>query len=85
MLVSAATIPSAFYRAATVVQLLAYGVALLGLVAHPTRMPSVVRAAASFVMLNAAAWVAFWVWLAGRTTQSWNKTHYGTPQMSLGR
>lgn len=31
---------------------------------------------ASFIMLNAAAWTAFWVWISGRATQSWNKTVY---------
>lgn len=31
---------------------------------------------ASFIMLNAAAWTAFWVWISGRATRSWNKTIY---------
>jgi biofilm PGA synthesis N-glycosyltransferase PgaC len=33
-------------------------------------------AAASFLILNAAAWVAFWVWLFGRTGSAWRKTEY---------
>jgi cellulose synthase/poly-beta-1,6-N-acetylglucosamine synthase-like glycosyltransferase len=33
-------------------------------------------AAAAFVLLNAAAWLAFWVWLAGRSAGSWSKVSY---------
>lgn len=31
---------------------------------------------ASFLVLNTAAWVAFWVWLTGRAGQSWGKVTY---------
>jgi hypothetical protein len=27
-------------------------------------------------MLNAAAWVAFWVWLSGKAVRSWHKVQY---------
>ncbi len=33
-------------------------------------------AAGSFLVLNSAAWLAFWVWLCGRADQSWQKVHY---------
>jgi biofilm PGA synthesis N-glycosyltransferase PgaC len=33
-------------------------------------------AAGAFVLLNAAAWVAFWVWLFGRAARSWHKVDY---------
>ena len=32
------------------------------------------------VLLNAAAWVAFWVWLTGRADQSWSKVAYDAPR-----
>ncbi len=32
--------------------------------------------AASFLVLNAAAWVGFWVWAGGRSSQSWGKIRY---------
>jgi cellulose synthase/poly-beta-1,6-N-acetylglucosamine synthase-like glycosyltransferase len=53
--------------------------ALLGLAGM---MPAVAArsraasAAASFLVLNTAAWVGFWVWATGRTSQAWNKTAY---------
>jgi hypothetical protein len=31
---------------------------------------------ASFLLLNAAAWWGFWVWLSGRTTATWQKIAY---------
>jgi cellulose synthase/poly-beta-1,6-N-acetylglucosamine synthase-like glycosyltransferase len=32
--------------------------------------------AASFLVLNAAAWLAFWVWITGQTGKSWHKVQY---------
>jgi hypothetical protein len=32
--------------------------------------------AASFLVLNAAAFLAFWVWASGRAGQSWGKIAY---------
>jgi poly-beta-1,6-N-acetyl-D-glucosamine synthase len=32
--------------------------------------------AASFLVLNAAAWLAFWVWISGRAGKSWHKAQY---------
>ncbi|HLJ95931.1 MAG TPA: glycosyltransferase family 2 protein [Gemmataceae bacterium] len=40
-----------------------------------------VSVAASFLVLNAAAWLALWVWLSGKTSRSWVKVSY---QPSLG-
>jgi cellulose synthase/poly-beta-1,6-N-acetylglucosamine synthase-like glycosyltransferase len=31
---------------------------------------------ASFLLLNVAAWVAFWVWISGRSAKSWTKVDY---------
>ena len=38
-----------------------------------TALPAV---AATLVVLNAAAWLAFWVWVSGRTGRSWSKVRY---------
>jgi cellulose synthase/poly-beta-1,6-N-acetylglucosamine synthase-like glycosyltransferase len=42
-------------------------------VAARSRLASV---AASFLVLNAAAWLAFWVWSTGRTSRAWRPTPY---------
>jgi cellulose synthase/poly-beta-1,6-N-acetylglucosamine synthase-like glycosyltransferase len=36
----------------------------------------VATAAGAFVLLNVAAWVAFWVWLSGKAVHSWHKVNY---------
>jgi biofilm PGA synthesis N-glycosyltransferase PgaC len=46
---------------------------LIPAVAARSRLAS---AAGSFLVLNAAAWYAFWVWIAGQSSYSWAKTTY---------
>jgi biofilm PGA synthesis N-glycosyltransferase PgaC len=53
---------------------LGYALALAGLMVF--RRSRLMGAAASFLVLNAAAWMAFWVWLLGRTGAAWRKTEY---------
>jgi poly-beta-1,6-N-acetyl-D-glucosamine synthase len=36
-------------------------------------------AGASFLVLNAAAWCAFWVWITGQAGKSWHKAQYQEP------
>jgi biofilm PGA synthesis N-glycosyltransferase PgaC len=67
------------YRAAFVVQLLFYGVALVALAGGPGSRWPPASAAASFVVLNTAAWLAFWVWVLGRAEVSWKKVAYDVP------
>jgi poly-beta-1,6-N-acetyl-D-glucosamine synthase len=38
-------------------------------------------ALASFLLLNVAAWLAFWVWATGGTGRSWHKTQYAASGM----
>jgi cellulose synthase/poly-beta-1,6-N-acetylglucosamine synthase-like glycosyltransferase len=67
------------YGGLTLAQLAGYAVALAGFhpaVATRSRLAS---AGASFLVLNSAAWVAFWVWALGRAGQSWTKTRYTEP------
>ncbi len=67
--------PGPFYRAAFACQAVCYAAALLGLWTPAARCRPF-AAAASFLVLNAAAWVAFWVWATGRTERTWVKAAY---------
>jgi cellulose synthase/poly-beta-1,6-N-acetylglucosamine synthase-like glycosyltransferase len=63
------------WRIVFAAQVLFYGVGVAaGLGPRgPFRVASPV---ASFLLLNAAAWTAFWVWLTGRAARSWTQTSY---------
>jgi cellulose synthase/poly-beta-1,6-N-acetylglucosamine synthase-like glycosyltransferase len=77
-LVASALVPDPFFRLAFLAQLWAYSVGLVGL----TRMGKqsrVLAAAGSFLVLNSAAWLAFWAWISGRAQQTWTKTRYDEP------
>jgi poly-beta-1,6-N-acetyl-D-glucosamine synthase len=67
--------PGSFYRAAFACQAVCYLAALLGLWARAARFRPF-AAAASFLVLNGAAWIAFWVWVMGRTERTWVKAAY---------
>jgi cellulose synthase/poly-beta-1,6-N-acetylglucosamine synthase-like glycosyltransferase len=58
-------------------QLAFYGAGIAGL-ALGDRAASIplVSTVASFLMLNAAAWMGFWVWIGGRAESAWNPTAY---------
>jgi cellulose synthase/poly-beta-1,6-N-acetylglucosamine synthase-like glycosyltransferase len=49
---------------------------LVGLVPPVARKSRLAAAAGSFLVLNTAAWVAFWVWTSGRITRTWTKSVY---------
>lgn len=63
-----------FYVAVLLIQIICYGLALAGLMSR--RGGRLTSTPASFVVLNAAAWVAFWVWILGRAGRSWVKVNY---------
>ncbi len=65
------------YQATFALQLLGYAVGVFGLLTG--RGGKLAAAGASFLVLNAAAWVSFWVWLTGGASRSWHKVAY-TPQ-----
>jgi glycosyltransferase involved in cell wall biosynthesis len=79
ILVTSAFLEDPLYRAVFWLQLAGYALALLGLVPAVGRRVKLLGAAASFVVLNAAAWLAFWVWVTGRAKTSWRKVDYSTP------
>jgi cellulose synthase/poly-beta-1,6-N-acetylglucosamine synthase-like glycosyltransferase len=72
-------LPGPVYRMALGLQLAGYGLGLVGLWPALARQSRLASAAASFLMLNGAAWLAFWVWLTGRTGQAWAKVPYPLP------
>jgi cellulose synthase/poly-beta-1,6-N-acetylglucosamine synthase-like glycosyltransferase len=65
-----------FYRIALLIQLGLYLLGALGLLPNPRNRLSLTQAAASFMMLNSAAWLAFWIWLLGASDRTWRKTPY---------
>jgi cellulose synthase/poly-beta-1,6-N-acetylglucosamine synthase-like glycosyltransferase len=79
LLVASAALPSTWYRVSLVAQLAAYVLAITGLDRRLASRSRLASAAASFLVLNAAAWIAFWVWASGRAGASWKKVTYETP------
>jgi cellulose synthase/poly-beta-1,6-N-acetylglucosamine synthase-like glycosyltransferase len=76
LLLASAVLSGAFYRTALMGQLAFYALGMAGTyhaVASRSRLASAI---ASFLVLNAAAWVAFWVWASGGAAQSWRKISY---------
>ncbi len=67
------------YQTAFWSQLAAYGVGVLGTMPFWARKSKLLAAAGSFLVLNAAAWLAFWVWISGRTEKSWTRARYLPP------
>jgi cellulose synthase/poly-beta-1,6-N-acetylglucosamine synthase-like glycosyltransferase len=81
MLACAAVQPGLFWRGVLIAQLCGYLLAASAIIAPNKIRPRIASAAASFLLLNAAAAVAFWVWVTGRTARSWNQTAYqATPR-----
>ena len=80
LLVSAGLLAQPIYRAACALQLVFYLIALAGLWPPIGGRSRVAAAAASFVVLNAAAAMAFWVWILGRASRSWSKVIYEAPR-----
>jgi cellulose synthase/poly-beta-1,6-N-acetylglucosamine synthase-like glycosyltransferase len=79
MLVSCFILAEDIYQIFLWLQLAGYGVGLLGLIPPLGRSVRLLGAAASFLVLNAAAWFAFWVWITGRAGKSWYKVQYQEP------
>lgn len=71
------------YRVALWSQICFYSVAVLGLRPRVARAFRPVSAASSFLILNAAAFTAWFVWFSGRTGRSWTKTSY-PPRSAAG-
>jgi cellulose synthase/poly-beta-1,6-N-acetylglucosamine synthase-like glycosyltransferase len=76
-LLAASALPAgAAYRAAFWAQVAGYALAAAGLCFRAWSRVRPLAVAGSFLVLNAAAWLAFWVWLCGHTHRSWAKVTY---------
>jgi biofilm PGA synthesis N-glycosyltransferase PgaC len=82
MLVTSLFLPGHMFRAALVAQVACYALALAGLHHSIASHARIASAAASFLVLNAAAWMSFWVWVLGRCETSWKKVLYVSPPAS---
>ncbi|MGH7223502.1 MAG: glycosyltransferase family 2 protein [Gemmataceae bacterium] len=76
LLASSIMLAGPLYRMALVAQIAIYGLGLLGLVPPVAKRSRLASAAGSFLVLNSAAWLAFWVWLSGKSERSWYKASY---------
>ncbi len=76
LLVLSALLPSPIYRAMFWVQVEGYALAVLGACTGLGARLRFASAAGSFLVLNVAAWLAFWVWASGRSESSWAKVVY---------
>jgi poly-beta-1,6-N-acetyl-D-glucosamine synthase len=79
MLAASFFLPEDGYQIFFWLQVAGYGLGLVGLIPAVGRRFRLLGTAASFLVLNAAAWFAFWVWITGRAGQSWHKAQYQTP------
>jgi hypothetical protein len=70
---SAAVLIGPIYRAAFWAQAVFYLVAFAGTIRVVATRSSVAAASASVLILNIAAWVAFWIWISGRADRTWGK------------
>jgi cellulose synthase/poly-beta-1,6-N-acetylglucosamine synthase-like glycosyltransferase len=62
------------YLGALIAQVSGYSLGLFALATG--RGGKLGAAAASVLVMNAAAWVAFWVWVTGRASRSWHRVSY---------
>lgn len=76
MLLSSTFLEESPYPFLMWVQLACYGLGVLGLIPSLGRAIKLLGTAASFLVLNTAAWLAFWVWISGRAGASWHKVQY---------
>jgi cellulose synthase/poly-beta-1,6-N-acetylglucosamine synthase-like glycosyltransferase len=76
MLASCAVLDGPLYRVLLVCQLLGYGLGIFGLWSAVGARVRLSAAAASFLVLNTAAWLSFWIWITGQSSKSWRKVRY---------
>ena len=76
ILIGSAVSNGDFYHWAYFAQLICYALALVGVLAGTRLRSRSVAVAGSFLVLNAAAWLAFWVWITGGANSTWYKVKY---------
>lgn len=77
LFLSSAFLDEPFYLLAFRLQVVGYLFGLAGLWPPLAKLVRPAGSVASFLVLNAAAWLAFWVWISGRAGSSWQPIHYG--------
>lgn len=78
----AAVLGGPLYRGLFLIQIALYLIGLAGILGFGTRSRAI-SAASSFLILNTAAWMAFWVWFSGRSSRAWGKVAYDSRGMGL--
>ena len=53
-----------------------YGLGLVGVTTRASARSRLLSGLGSFLVMNAVAWYAFWVWASGRASRSWGKVVY---------
>lgn len=76
LLVTSVLLDGALYRAFFFAQVVSYILAIAGLVAGNAGIGRLLSPFSSFLLLNAAAWLAFWVFVSGGASRSWKKVPY---------
>jgi cellulose synthase/poly-beta-1,6-N-acetylglucosamine synthase-like glycosyltransferase len=82
MLGLSVVLPGPWYEAVFWMQVTFYLLGLIGFAPGAAVRVKPAAAAASFLVLNAASWFAFWVWVSGRAENSWQKVTYEVPNKS---
>jgi hypothetical protein len=75
LLVSGAQLDGMLYKAATLLQLSFYGVALTGAVMPAARLNRLVNLCYFFLVMNVAVVAGFWRWITGQCATSWKPAY----------
>jgi len=76
LLVTSAVLPQVLYKVMFVLQCVFYLLGIAGIFHVQYLRTRLSSAAGSFLLLNSAAWLAFWYWISGRAGASWRKSRY---------
>ncbi len=76
MLIVSAVLGGPFYGTVFLAQTAFYLLGLAGIWRPAATRSRLASTAASFLVLNTAAWVGFWVWAFGQSSRSWSKVNY---------
>jgi poly-beta-1,6-N-acetyl-D-glucosamine synthase len=79
LLGTSAVLTGPFYRFSFWGQVALLGLGVAGAQKDIARRSRLASTLCSFLVLNAAAWVALWVWFSGRSSRSWAKVRYDGP------
>lgn len=74
-LAASALLPG-WYKCALCLQAEAVALGLFGIWQRASSRSRLASGAASFLVLNAAAFLGFWVWVTGKASKSWRKVKY---------